>query len=284
MRTEKLDLRHEELLQKRLRAIDSPISEYSFANLYLFRAEHDYCVMLNGEIFIRGKTYDGHRHLMPTRDLKELDVGQLKDLMKGVDFLFPVPEDRLNLFDPKGFDFSYIEGEMDYVYLVEKMSTYSGRELHRKKNLLNYFTSRYRHEALPLTKERMHDALFVLDRWQDTQSGKLGVADYVACHEALKLYEELVLCGGIYYAENEPVGFILGEEVNDETFVLHFAKARMEFKGVYQYMFHNFAGLLPKKYKYLNFEPDLDIHALRHAKESYRPEFKLKKYRVALRK
>ncbi len=204
--------------------------------------------------------------------------------MEGVDFLFPVPEDRLGLFPEGEFEASYIEGEMDYVYLVEKMSTYAGRALHSKKNLLNYFTSHYRHQALPLTKERMQDAILVLDQWQDTQSRKTGVADYTSCHEALKLYEELTLCGGIYYAEDEPVGFIVGEEVNDETFVLHFAKARMEFKGVYQYMFHNFAGLLPQKYRYLNFEPDLDIHALRYAKESYRPEFKVKKYRVALKK
>jgi hypothetical protein len=240
--------------------------------------------MLNEEIYIKGKTYDGHRYIMPTRDVAKLDMQGIKDLLEGVDFLFPVPEDALGHFPPEEFAASYLEGEMDYVYLVEKMITYSGRALHSKKNLLNYFTSRYRHQALPLTKERMRDAIFVLDRWQDTQSVKTGVADYVACHEALKLYEELTLCGGIYYAENEPVGLIVGEEVNDETFVLHFAKARMEFKGVYQYMFHNFAGLLPKKYRYLNFEPDLDVRALRHAKESYRPEFKLKKYRVALKK
>jgi hypothetical protein len=284
MKVEKLDIRHQGLLHKRLREVEFPISEYSFPNLYLFRDVHGYEVLTDGEIYVRGRTYDGYRYLMPTADAEKLDIDSLKGLLKDVDFLFPVPEERLGLFPEDDFERSSHEGESDYIYLVEKMSTYAGRDMHKKKNLLNYFTSRYNHEALPLTKDRMQDAFYILDRWQETQGKRSGVADYLPCREALKLYDELILCGGIYYAEGEPVGFIVGEEVNDETFVLHFAKARMEFKGVYQYMFHNFAGLLPQKYRYLNFEPDLDIEALRHAKESYHPEFKLRKYRVALRK
>lgn len=283
MRAERLDLKHQGLLQGRLREVKTGISEYSFANLYLFRRSHDYEVLLDEDVFIRGRSYDGHVYVMPTRDVEEIDPGLLRELLQEAEFLFPVPEEKIGLFDPGEFSISFEEGDMDYIYLTEKMSTYPGRKLHRKKNLLNYFTSNYRHEALPLTKERMGDALEVLDRWQDTQSRRMGTADYVPCHEALELYDELVLCGGIYYAEGEPAGFVIGEEVNDETFVLHFAKARTDFKGIYQYMFANFAGILPQKYKYMNFEPDLDIETLRFAKESYQPEVKLKKYRVALK-
>jgi hypothetical protein len=93
-----------------------------------------------------------------------------------------------------------------------------------------------------------------------------------------------VLCGGIYYADGEPAGFVLGEEVNEETFVLHFAKGRTKFKGVYQYMFNTFAKILPPKYKYLNLEQDLDKENLRVFKSSYVPDAMIKKARVKLRK
>jgi len=284
MKLEKLDMKHQALLQQRLRAVSTPISEYSFPNAYLFRREHDFHVLSNGEIYLRGKSYDGLSYLMPTVEAARLDMAELKELLRDVDYLFPVPEEWLPQFPEGEFEHTFNEGEMDYVYLVEKMSTYAGRAMHKKKNLLNQFTSSYRHEALPLTKERMPGAEQVLELWQEGQKSKAEVNDYMACKDALRLYDELVLCGGIYYAEGEPVGFIVGEEINDETFVLHFAKARAEYKGVYQYMFHNFAGILPHQYKYMNLEPDLDIHSLRHAKESYHPEFKLKKYRVSLRK
>jgi hypothetical protein len=107
--------------------------------------------------------------------------------------------------------------------------------------------------------------------------------DYRPCREALDRYDELVLCGGIYYANDEPAGFVLGEELNPETFVLHFAKARTKFKGVYQYLFNNFARILPPSYKYLNLEQDLDRENLRVFKSSYVPDLLLKKARVRLK-
>jgi hypothetical protein len=76
---------------------------------------------------------------------------------------------------------------------------------------------------------------------------------------------------------------VLGEELNEETFVLHFAKARTKFKGVYQFMFNNFAKILPPKYQYLNLEQDLDKENLRVFKSSYVPDVMLKKARVRLR-
>ena len=82
---------------------------------------------------------------------------------------------------------------------------------------------------------------------------------------------------------DEPAGFVLGEELNETTFVLHFAKARTKFKGIYQYMFNNFAKILPPKYKYLNLEQDLDKENLRVFKSSYVPDVMLKKARVRLK-
>jgi hypothetical protein len=164
------------------------------------------------------------------------------------------------------------------------MSTYPGRRLHKKRNLLKQFVGAYRHEALPLTNDRIPDALFVLEDWMRESGLVPGETDYGPCREALQLYEELVLCGGIIYADGQPAGFVLGEEVNDETFVLHFAKARTAFKGVYQYLFNSFARVLPPKYRFLNLEQDLDKENLRVFKSSYVPDALLPKARVALKK
>ena len=107
-----------------------------------------------------------------------------------------------------------------------------------------------------------------------------GGTDYRACREALTRMDELVLCGGIWYAEDTPSGFILGEELGSDTYALHFAKGLVAYKGIYQYIFSSFATVLPGQYRYLNFEQDLGIQELRRSKESYRPERMLPKYRV----
>jgi len=75
----------------------------------------------------------------------------------------------------------------------------------------------------------------------------------------------------------------LGEELNQEMFVLNFAKAKKRFKGIYQYMYNNIANLLPQRYKYFNFEEDLGKEPLKVAKSSYIPDALLKKFRVALK-
>lgn len=283
MRSEKLRIDHKDLLVPRLKAVKTSLSEYTFPNLYLFRANHDYEVMIDKEIFIRGRSYDGRTYIMPTSDVRRLDTAYLRELMRDVEFLFPIPEDWLTAFDPTKFDVTFAEGDADYVYTVEKMSTYKGRHLHKKRNLLKQFLELYAHDARPLTNNRLDEARFILDDWLRTSAMKVDETDYRPCLEALDRYEELVLCGGIYYAGGEPAGFVLGEELNPETFVLHFAKARTKFKGIYQYLFNNFAKILPPSYKYLNLEQDLDKENLRIFKSSYVPDLLLKKARVRLK-
>jgi hypothetical protein len=283
MTVEKLGLQHKDLLSPLLKASGAGLSEYTFANLYLFRENHDYAVVRNGNTFIKGTSYDGHRYLMPAFDVRTADRDELITHLKTADFLFPIPDAWLSAFDPDVFDISYKDGDADYVFTVEKMSTYKGRNLHKKRNLLAQFLKLYAHDALPLTTDRLSQARLILDDWQATSEMSAADTDYSACLEALDRYEELVLCGGISYADNEPAGFVLGEEIGDETFVLHFAKARTKFKGIYQYMFNNFAKILPPKYRYLNLEQDLDKENLRVFKSSYLPDLLLRKARVRLK-
>ncbi len=283
MLIEKLGLQHKELLVPLLKEARAGLSEYTFANLYLFRGNHEYEVIRGRDTFIKGKSYDGRTYIMPAFDVRRSDIGVLKELMKTADFLFPVPEEWLPAFEPGAFEISYKDGDADYVFTVEKMSTYKGRNLHKKRNLLAQFLKLYRHNALPLTNDRLAQARFILEDWQAASEMNVADTDFAACLEALDRYDELALCGGIYYADNEPAGFVLGEEVSDETFVLHFAKARTKFKGVYQYMFNNFAKILPPKYKYLNLEQDLDKENLRVFKSSYLPDLLLRKARVRLK-
>jgi hypothetical protein len=275
-------MKHLPLLHERLRSIPIPISEFSFPNLYLFRKTHRYRVIIvEDEIWIRGRSYEGHNYLMPTRDVREMDPAHLSRMAGTADYLFPIPEEWLPAFPEERFNRSFDEGDSDYLYLTERIATFAGRKLHKKKNLLNFFLKHYAHEADPLTQERVSDALSILDAWQAESGEKEEYTDYDAAREALLRMEELVLCGGIWYAENRPSGYILGEEITADTFALHFAKGLTGFKGVYQYIFSSFASVLPATYTYLNMEQDLGKDALRHSKESYMPERKLVKWRVA---
>jgi hypothetical protein len=286
---EQLALDHKGLLAERFKKIDVSLSEYSFANLYLFRHRHDYKVMIDGkDVFVSGRTYNGMSYIMPTIDIGKDDpeTAAYIDKLIGVagadyDLIFPIPEEWLKKFEGARED--YVEEDSDYIYTVEKLSTYKGQKLHGQKNLLNQCKNLYEPYAKPLTKERLNDAKEIVDQWlKDTGVAKSGV-DYHQCMEALDLNEELVLCGLIYYAGQEPAGFLIGENINKSMFALHFAKAKRKFKGIYQFMYNDFANILPQHYEWLNFEQDLGISALKIAKSSYHPDRKLKKYRILVR-
>jgi hypothetical protein len=281
MDTAPLLFQHRDLLNQRFSQVHTFLSEYSFANLYLFRQAHDHRVITCGEeVFVSGRTYDGAHYVMPTRDVAAADIPLLSSVAAGHDVVFPVPEEWLGAFNDASATF--VDGDSDYIYTVEKMATFRGQKLHSKKNLLNQFLSLYTPRPRPLTRDLMADALHILEAWQEDVGGDRADTDYGPCREAFELYDELVLCGGIYYVGDEPAGFIIGEEINGRMFALHFAKGKRKFKGMYQYMFNHFAGILPAKYEFLNFEQDMGKLALRIAKSSYHPDRILKKFRITL--
>ncbi|HDP80757.1 MAG TPA: DUF2156 domain-containing protein [Spirochaetes bacterium] len=280
---EKLSLEHLALLYGRLKAVDTVISEYTFANLYLFREAHRYEVIQDRELFVAGRTYDGMDYIMPVFDVTAIDRAYLDEMIKLHGALFPVDEKWLSLFDKGRYNISSEMGDADYVYTTDKISTYPGKKLHKKRNLLSQFFDNYHHEAYPLLKARRDDAQKVLDLWQEEMGVPPEETDYYPCREALTLQEELILCGGIYYVDKEPAGFILGEEVKPSTFALHFAKGLRKVKGIYQYMYNNCAKVLDTHYDYVNFEQDLGKLPLRQAKSSYVPDMMVQKYRVCLR-
>lgn len=276
-----LSINHKELLYNRLKDVKTMISEYSFANLFLFRDIHKYEVLIDMEIFIKGLTYDGFSYLMPTKPINQIELDYLKEISKNFDFIFPVDERWI-----EGKDYlktEYKEGDSDYIYLREKIKTYSGKALHSKRNLLNYFLKEYKSRSEPLTKERMTDARYILEEWQKESVQSKEDTDYYSLLNAFELYDELVICGIIYYVNEEPAGFIIGEERGENMFLLHFAKGLTKYKGIYQYIFHSFAEVLPERYIYLNFEQDLDKENLRLSKQSYHPEFMVKKLRVSFK-
>jgi len=281
MSYETISLKHKSALRERLQTVTVPISEYSFPNLYLFRKTHSYEVFeMDGEFYVRGKTYDNKIYVMPTKDMRTCCMDTLLKLQKECDFFFPVHESWLEFFKDSNIEYDFRDGDTDYIYTTEKMSTFKGRKLHKKRNLLKQFNEQYTAKAYEMSSDRLADAKGILEQWQELSGLSKEETDYFGCCEAIEHYEDLCICGGIYYIDDVPCAFVIGEELTDDTYVLHFAKALTTYKGIYQYIYNDFANILPKRYEFINFEQDLGKMALRIAKTSYVPDMLVKKYRL----
>ena len=97
---------------------------------------------------------------------------------------------------------------------------------------------------------------------------------------ALRLFKELELVGGILKIDGEVAAFTLGEPVCSDTFVVHIEKAYAEVQGAYPMINQQFVEHECMDYQYVNREEDTGAEGLRKAKLSYRPAFMVEKGNV----
>jgi len=281
---ETIDLKHHDCLMNRFQQMNLRISDYTFANVYLFRKTSNYEFLTTDcGVFISGQNKQKQRYIMPLNDPKGCDIKTFNNVLTGRDFFFPIPQEWLGYFPEDKFNVCYDESESDYIYLTEKLAGFKGRQYVRHRNHLNQFLSLYAPKEESLSEKNISDGMNILYQWQNESRTTVEKTDFEQCEEALKKFLELALWGTIYYIDAQPAGFIIGEPLNADMFCLHFAKASKKYHGIYEFMFNVTAKKLQTRYRYLNFEEDMGNKNLRRTKSSYGPEFILKKYRISTR-
>lgn len=185
---------------------------------------------------------------------------------------------------PGCFIFEEEEDRADYIYLAEKLATYSGKALHSKKNHCNRFEAENQWQFVPITRDIIPLCLDMLDVWSEDNAQRLEdsiIHEHDAIIRAFAVYEKLGLDGGALFAGGRLVGFSIGELISENCFNVHFEKAEGSLRGAYPMVCREFVRMLMEKYpalEYINREDDMGIEALRRSKQSYKPEYLLKKY------
>ncbi|MCL2790949.1 MAG: DUF2156 domain-containing protein [Desulfobulbus sp.] len=265
------------LLHPLFQQLREGISEFTFANLYLFRATHHYSVTIleDSTIAFLGRDDATTFFMLPF----SLPASALLDnLFRNHGMLKCASASQARLLGQQGYRIEEDRNNFDYLYRRQDLALLDGRNYHKKRNLVKAFTRSHSFAAKPLRPELQEDALRVLEDWLQ---GTDDPGDYKAALEAVELMEPLQLCGGIYYVESRPAAFVLGEELaGGDSYVIHFEKAVPGYKGLYQFINQSFAAVLPEAYATINREQDLGDPGLRQAKMSYLPADFIKKFRV----
>ena len=142
------------------------------------------------------------------------------------------PDDfaRLESWYPGRFEIEYDRDEADYVYESEKLATLSGKKMHGKKNHVNRFQKEFegRWSYESMKKENLEECFQMALKWRkengcndDTDKN----AEMCVTMNALRLFEELDLKGGILRIDGKIVAFTIGEPICPDTFVVHIEKA-----------------------------------------------------------
>ncbi|MDR1400234.1 MAG: DUF2156 domain-containing protein [Treponema sp.] len=260
------------LIQDQLCKTQDGVSEYTFANLYLFRKRYGYqvCLSRDGDLLISGER-DGHRFFMTPCALPDHET--LASLFTDHDYWKNIPDSVLAGSEERvgewGIELSEDRDNFDYLYLRTELAELSGKKFHKKRNLVNAFLNAYNYEVKPLDAGLAPDALKVLERWHRDKGDE---GDYVASREVLEHFDEFGMQGAMYYINGRPTGWCLGESLaGGSMFAIHFEKGIDEYKGIYQFINQAFAASLPETCVHINREQDLGNEGLRQAKMTYRP-------------
>jgi hypothetical protein len=267
------------VLHPKFQALPDGISEFTFANIYLFCRAHNYriCRLENGLFVITGRDNEKAFFMLP---FGLPDENIITELFNDHQVMKAATAQQAEKLETMGYSVSEDRDNFDNLYSREDLVNLTGRKFHKKKNMLNIFIRNNECQAKPLLEEYRDDALKILEQWNNQHDEP---NDFIAAKEALEKMWPLQLCGGIFYIDGQPVAYCLGEELAlGKSFVINFEKAVLgeDFKGIYQYINQAFASILPEKYETVNRQQDLGHPGMRHAKMSYRPVDFVKKYKV----
>lgn len=267
--------------------------EYSFGNLFMWGLQNIAELENHIVLYSRLDTRCFYPFPIGTGDKKEVLDAIFSDAKaRGIcPCLTGLNEDAKNVLEslyPNQFYFHADRANYDYIYDIHALADLKGRKFHRKRNHLKHFKNRHPgYQLTPITMENINRVRAFLSDWYQIKLQENPNGDYhneqSALDKVFAYYEELEMEGLLLEEDGEVLGFTIASQISNDTFDVHFEKARGDIDGAYTTINSEFANYIRKKYphiQYLNREEDMGLSGLRKAKLSYFPHHFVKKYKA----
>lgn len=268
-------------------------SHFNFTNLYMWREAYRIMWAKEDDVLYMKAAWDGREFAMQPFGAEEkmtAAVHRFADYFKaqgkpvrfsGIERSFADLLERC-----AGMDF-VVESDrnnFDYVYLAEDLMKLAGRKFHSKKNHLNSFRKNYPEaEYQPITDEIVTQCKLTINGWYKQRAHEVPDDPFIALErqaiiEVLNNFKDFCLKGGAILIGQRVVAFTFGEQLNEDTAVIHVEKADPEVRGAYPAINQAFVEHAWADMTYINREEDMGIEGLRQAKESYKPVKLIEKF------
>ena len=291
-----LQLSDKEILDRHLKAVPNRNSDCNFTNLYMWRLSYAVrWAVLEDHLIIEPDAYEG-RYILPPYGVDSDDAAFSKAIVhlakayKEEEKPFVIrgitesERARLKRLFPGRFAYYEEPSIADYIYTGEALRSLKGRKYSKKRGHLNAFFKDwpdFQYEEMGA--DNVEEVIDFLERWYgarnltDTLDSSL-LAERAAIFDALKAYSTLEYVAGYIRLNGRIMAFTMGEQIAEDTVVIHVEKAFDEIRGLYQainqlYLQHQWPDIA-----FVNREEDMGLEGLRKAKESYYPVTRVYKY------
>ncbi len=175
-----------------------------------------------------------------------------------------------------------IRENADYIYLTEKLRTFSGKKLQKKRNHLNAFYAMYQdcYTYEKISMENIDACKAFLSVWKPEDNDDFLQLEKKGVLNVLDLLNELPYKGGIIKIKGQVKAFIIGSVLNDRMCQINIEKADDAYRGIYQAILQQFLlhEFLDKEF--VNREDDVAKENLRKSKMAYQPVKILMMYKL----
>ena len=281
---QRLQLSQREAYEQVLFACPPRGCEYSFSNLYLWG--HQQTAFLHGCV-----AFFSH---FSGRSVYPYPIGQgdkravIRDILEDakqrgipcrITNVLEADRAELESWFPGQFLFRTDRDSYDYVYGIDDLADLRGRKFQKKRNHFNRFQAEHpEYTVQPLDGCNMIQAQCMVDEWYACRLREDPHGDYllenIAMARAFRSYGQLAMEGLVLEEHGRVLAVTMGSKLAENTFDIHFEKAREDVEGAYAAINCEFARYLRLKYpqvRYLDREDDLGLEGLRKAKLSYNP-------------
>lgn len=264
-------------------------STYNFTNLYIWRNAQNIKLHHSDKALYIMKEKNGVPYFIPPILKNEKDGKAAYDLLlhemdaMGMDReLKDADKTQIELLERLGYNIEYISDRdnAEYIYTVEKMSSFSGKALHSKRNHFNNFI-RYNEYTIKHIQESKEECIALAEKWYEA-SDKTPALDheFAGIKELITHQEFFNLVGISVFVDDHCQGFSLLEILNEKVILNHIEKADRSISGLYAFIAKTSMEYFGEGIAFTNREQDMGIPGLRKSKESYVPEFLEEKFIV----
>ncbi len=266
-----------------------PYSDFNFVSLFCWNKNDLTEISILGKgIVIKLKDYTSNKINYSFLSSNQDTQLEIMELFKEANCLTLVPEITVNMLNTKYFSIQEELDNFDYIYNLEKLIKLDGKIykkkrnkvhkyskdllLHTKVNVITEITELFRQEVEGLLVQWCFENEFLAKDMEDEIDAIMTAVDNL---NALNLFiVEIRLKGKLK-------GISINEKLPGDMAICHFEKTVGAHENIASYFVQQIAIIL-KTYNcnYVNWEQDLGIAGLRQLKQSYHPEYYLKKYNV----
>lgn len=171
-----------------------------------------------------------------------------------------------------------VRDSFDYIYLRQHMIEMNASKMGCFRRHVEQCKRLYDINVRILDTSLIDQCINLNKQWFIDKNFNYDDADYKALMLTLSNYERLGLFGLVFIIDGIVEGFRIGENLNSETHVSHFAKNNTKYKGLGEYMLHSLAKELGPEIIYINLEQDMGNMGMRTHKQKMCPIRMIEKY------